>query len=426
MKLVAFLCLVGLVASEVFQMPIGYRPNLKMRLLAEGKLAEHVKARDLQRQSLQASSTPIIDYEDMAYMTQITLGTPPQKFVVFLDSGSANLWIPDATCAGGSDNSCGTYCKSVPYDSCITFCQPSCCTQSLESGESAAAANACASKHRFNSTVSSSYQKAPGVMDMTYQTGEVKGFFGSDTFCFPDSTVCATAQIFGQATSLGKGFTSQPEDGIIGLGWPALAYNSITPPLFNLLGQSKLDQPIFVVYLAGIGPTSSTNGGTFTVGGLDTAHCSSDVNYIPLTSATFWQYKLSGISVGSYSAGPASGWQAASDTASTFIGGPKSFVDQIARQVGAIHMPEYDAYFIDCNAQSPDIVFSINGVDYRVPASSYIVSAGPGPCLLAFYTFSTGGFYPAWMLGPPLMRQYCQIHDMQNTRIGMAAVLPTN
>ncbi|KAK6035962.1 hypothetical protein COOONC_26533, partial [Cooperia oncophora] len=58
-----------------------------------------------------AVSTPVIDYDDMAYMAEITLGTPPQTFVVFLDSGSSNLWVPDSTCSEGQSSSCGTYCE---------------------------------------------------------------------------------------------------------------------------------------------------------------------------------------------------------------------------------------------------------------------------------------------------------------------------
>lgn len=90
---------------------------MRQRMNAKGKLAEYEKERNelLSKKSLQlaSSSSPVIDYEDMAYMVQISLGSPAQNFVLFIDSGSSNLWVPDITCAGGKDATCGSYCKSV-------------------------------------------------------------------------------------------------------------------------------------------------------------------------------------------------------------------------------------------------------------------------------------------------------------------------
>ena len=42
------------------------------------------------------------DYEDTAYVGNITVGKPEQTFQVILDTGSANLWVPDVSCEDGS------------------------------------------------------------------------------------------------------------------------------------------------------------------------------------------------------------------------------------------------------------------------------------------------------------------------------------
>ncbi|CAI5453754.1 unnamed protein product [Caenorhabditis angaria] len=417
-QILAIFLAISVISAEVHQFQIGYRPNLRQRLAAEGKLAEYHQKQEAARKTLVQAGAPIIDYEDMAYMVQITLGTPAQNFVLFIDTGSSNLWVPDITCAGGKDATCGSYCKSTPYDACLTFCQEECCTKTPQI---LSTADACQSKHRFNSSLSSTYVTNGQAFDMTYNTGEVKGFFGVDTFCFTNTTACATSQIFGQATTIGEAFGKQPEDGIIGLGWPALAINGQTPPLFNLFNQGQLDQPYFVVYLAKIGPTSQLNGGTFTAGGLDTANCESQVDWVTLTSKTFWQFKLGGASAGTYSSN--AGWQAAADTAASFIGAPKTVVEGLAKAVGAYYVSLVGAYFIDCDAVAPDIQFTINGKTYNMPSTSYVVSAGPGPCMFAFYSLTAGGFYPAWMLGPPFMRAYCHVHDMQGARLGLSKVL---
>ncbi|KAK6759038.1 hypothetical protein RB195_016329 [Necator americanus] len=412
-----------IISSKLHRIGLRYTPSLKMKLYQEGKLEQYLaqKAAHITKSSqLNSAGTPVIDFDDMAYMAQITLGTPPQTFVVFLDSGSSNLWVPDVSCAEGESNTCGTYCKQTTHDTCLTFCQPKCCTNS---GNVLDTKNACTSKHTFNQSLSSTYVKQSGSFKISYQTGDVSGFFGEDTFCLSNTTLCATEQIFGQVTTMGEGFNKQAEDGMIGLGWPALALNSITPPMFNLLNQGELDQPYFVIYMRHVGAHADIDGGQLTVGGLDTEHCSSAFDKIPLTSRTYWQFKLSRVSVGSYSAAPSSGWQAISNTASTFIGGPQAIVDSIAKEANAKWRESLGSYFIECGGNDPDIVFEINGNNYTVTQKNYKISTGVGLCMFAFFPSTAGGFSPSWMLGPPLIREYCQVHDMQGGSIGMAKVI---
>ncbi|CAJ0588282.1 unnamed protein product [Cylicocyclus nassatus] len=411
-------------SAKVHKIGLQYTPSVRMRMYQEGKLEQYVQEKATRAHKLAAqmdsSSTPVIDYDDMAYMAQITLGTPPQSFVVFLDSGSANLWVPDIACAEGQSNTCGTYCKQTQYQTCLTFCQESCCKPP---GAISDTANGCTAKHRFNQSLSSTYVKQSDSFTMSYQTGEVSGFLGKDTFCLYNTSLCATGQVFGQVTLMGQGFDKQPEDGMIGLGWPALALDTITPPMFNLLSQGELDQPYFVVYMRHLGPHADNNGGQLTVGGLDTEHCSSDFDMIPLTSRTYWQFKMSSVSAGSYSSAPSAGWQAISSTGSTFIGGPKAILDNIAKQVNAVWLDSLGSYFVECSGNDPDVVFGINGKSYTVTQINYKISSGVGLCMFGFFPTTAGGFSPSWTLGPPLIREYCQIHDMQNGAIGMAKAI---
>ena len=54
-------------------------------------------------------------------------------------------------------------------------------------------------------------------------------------------------QKFGLSTTIADVFGYQPVDGIMGLGWPDLAVDGVTPPVQNIL--NSLDKPIFTVWM---------------------------------------------------------------------------------------------------------------------------------------------------------------------------------
>lgn len=106
--------------------------------------------------------------------------------------------------------------------------------------------------------------------------------------------MCVPNQIFGQVTELADFFEEQPMDGILGLAFSSVAVGKVTPPFINAVEQGFLDQPIFTVFMGHSGPSVEKIGGWFTYGGIDSDNCGEVIAYEPLTSASFWQFKLRG------------------------------------------------------------------------------------------------------------------------------------
>lgn len=55
---------------------------------------------------------------------------------------------------------------------------------------------------------------------------------------------------------------------------------------------ASLFQPVFTVYMTNVGAQISQGGGQLTVGNYDQQNCGTNINWIPLTSQSYWQFKL--------------------------------------------------------------------------------------------------------------------------------------
>lgn len=73
-------------------------------------------------------------------------------------------------------------------------------------------------------------------------------------------------------------------------------------------------------------------GGVFTYGDYDTENCGAEIASVPLTSATYWQFRMDAVEAGSYSSNK--GWEVISDTGTSFIGGPGAIIEGLATALG--------------------------------------------------------------------------------------------
>jgi hypothetical protein len=429
MKFLILVALLGLASAAVYQHELSKIESKRTKMIKAGTWPAYRKYKEFLRlakspHNLKSVAQNVNDYEDVEYIGNITIGTPDQTFLVILDTGSANLWVPDTTCGNGSSSNCQDFC-SQDEEICELICDPSCCTGKKNAFTKkvvpAPKASACATKRKFDSTKSSTYVSNGQQWSIQYGTGSANGFLGQDTVRFGDaggSQLVVPTTVFGQATSIATFFAQDPIDGILGLAFQSLAVDNVPPPLVNAISQGLLDMPLFTVYLQEKGNVDNVRGGVYTYGGLDSAHCSSTVDYVPLTSATYFQFQMDSIGIGSYSS--SQGWDVISDTGTSFIGGPQEITDAMANAVGAQYDDQYGTYFIDCSANIGQTKITIGGKQYAIDAKQVLVDAGNGQCEFAFFPFQSGGFGPSWILGDPWIRQYCNVYGLGQSNIGFA------
>uniref|UniRef100_A0A0N5BKW3 Peptidase A1 domain-containing protein n=1 Tax=Strongyloides papillosus TaxID=174720 RepID=A0A0N5BKW3_STREA len=276
----------------------------------------------------------------------------------------------------------------------------------------------CKSKSQFDNSKSSNYIKNGTILKIRYGTGSASGYQGSDIVCLTPKALCIPNQDFGQATQLAQFFSDTPIDGILGLAFESIAVNKITPPIINAYNLGLLEKPIFTVYMGHFGLKDEQKGGTFTYGGLDTDNCGDVIAYEMLTSPTYWQFNIKGVSFDLFSDTTTS--TAISDTGTSLISGPKGIVDIISDKVGATFDVSLQTWVVDCNYKGPPITFKIGDNSYEIPVINYVLPIDGDICEFGLFSLEGMTFGPTWILGDPFIRSYCQIHNFVDKSIGFA------
>ncbi|XP_052671549.1 cathepsin E isoform X1 [Harpia harpyja] len=367
-------------------------PSLRKLLRDRGQLSHFWKAHrlDMVRYSedctaFTEANEPLINYLDMEYFGQISIGTPPQNFTVIFDTGSSNLWVPSV------------YCVS----------------------------KACAKHTKFQPSQSSTYQAVGTPFSIQYGTGSLTGVIGSDQVVVEGLTV-SNQQFAESVSEPGKTFLDAEFDGILGLAYPSLAVDGVTPVFDNMIAQNLVELPMFSVYLS-TNPESSL-GGELLFGGFDPSRFTGTLNWVPVTQPGYWQIQLDNIQLDGTVAFCENSCQAIVDTGTSLITGPTKDIKELQSYIGAT--PVDGEYAVECSNLNvmPDVTFTINGLPYTLSAQAYTLMEYSDNM-----AFCTSGFQgmdiappagPLWILGDVFIRQFYSVFDRGNNRVGLAPATP--
>ncbi|XP_015278538.1 PREDICTED: pepsin A-like [Gekko japonicus] len=386
MKWLLLLGLVALSQCLVTKVPLrkgkSLRQSLKEHGLLEKFLEKHpynLGSKYFPSQANANAAEPLENYMDIEYIGTIEIGTPPQQFIVLFDTGSSNLWVPSV------------YCSS----------------------------SACSNHNRFNPQQSSTYQATSESLSVTYGTGSMTGFLAYDTVQV--GSIEVTNQIFGLSeTEPGSFLYYSPFDGILGLAYPSISSSGATPVFDNMMSEGLVSQDLFSVYLS-----SDDQSGSFVMfGGIDSSYYSGSLNWIPLSSESYWQITVDSITMNGQAIACSGGCQAIVDTGTSMLAGPANGINNLQYYIGASQSSNGE-YMVSCNSISslPNIIFTINGIEFPLPPSAYVIQSQQGYCTSGFQSIdipTASG--ELWILGDVFIRQYYCVFDRANNQVGMAPV----
>lgn len=340
---------------------------------------------------LPVGKIPLTNYLDAQYFGPITIGTPPQQFVVIFDTGSANLWVPSIKC------------RSI----------------------------ACLRHAKYDSSASSTFQPNGSAFAIMYGSGAVEGIINSDKINLGGLEI--DNQQFGETLKEpGLVFAFGKFDGILGLAFSEISVNKIVPPFYNMLEKGLISKGIFSVWLSSGGKSSAAEGGEILFGGIDASHYTGDITWCPVTRKGYWEIKLEDVTLKAKNTSSASSiiWKSSSltnvtaaaiDTGTSLIAMPKADAEAIHSILGA-KKTFGGAWTLPCSSLSslPNFTLKFGGQEFILTPEQYVIQT-VGICISGFMGIDIpppAG--PIWIIGDIFLKTYYSIYDFDNLRVGFA------
>ncbi|CAG9327885.1 unnamed protein product [Blepharisma stoltei] len=338
------------------------------------------KIQSYSKKFLQMSDVALTNFEDAQYYGSLLIGTPPQNFTVLFDSGSSDLWVPSV------------YCYS----------------------------STCRLHHTYNHQKSTSYVSNGKKVTFDYGQGGVSGYLSQDTVTWGGYKIPNVT--FAELTNMpGSEWGSDKFDGLLGMAWQSLACNGCSVVFQKLYATGALGtNNSFAFYLTNV---DNKAGSTLTLGGYESNLSQNDWVWHPLLSQTYWQIKLSGVSVNG-KAITGTNMKAIVDTGTSILVGDAPIVDQITKEI-----PEIKT---DCsNIKSlPNVTITIDSTNYVLTPQNYvwkIFQDGIYECTSGWQAANfPSELANTLILGDLFISTYYTQFDMGNKRVGFATAIQSS
>ena len=316
----------------------------------------------------------LLNYKNVQYYADITLGTPPQSFKVSLDMTSPITVVPSADCDQSETN--------------------------------------CAEHGRYSNFKSSTYQGVGAHWASTVDPDNVSGYYSVDTLSLGDLKV--TGQTFAEAVNLNTyDFSQAKYDGILGLGFQ----NDSIPNtvLTNLVKNRFVANPGFGLWLNN--DTTDTYGGELALGVADFTRFTGTVKTVPISDKSdTWSLDMTSISANGYELNL--GCDALVTPSNARISLPQYFADQLHSYLGGRSIAS-GQYAFDCTKldQLSDVTLTFSyEYQFKVTKDDYVtVTDTPlGKfCLSAF----EGNQGSGCVIGSPFLRHWYSYFDTRGRTI---------
>ncbi|KAJ5194688.1 uncharacterized protein N7498_008126 [Penicillium cinerascens] len=354
-------------------------------------IARSEQSQALQKRSSKVASTALYNVQNLYYMVNITIGTPPQNLSLSLDTGSSDIWV------------------NVPNS---TYC--------------AADDDPCSSTGLFNPKNSSTFKLLGYDMNATYVSKNLAaGPYATDTLVIGGVTV--------KNMEFAVAEQSDNPHGILGIGYAIStdAATNLHKEYANLpealVNSGAIKSAAYSLWLNKFDGT-----GNLLFGGVNKARYQGELQTVPVLPLYGKYYSLAialtDISVksthGTKSYATGLPLAVSLDNGTPFILLPKELVDPIYKEVGAGYSSTAQAAYIPCNMATADynMTFSFSGATVTVPISELVFADETehgfpdGDCIFGLSPSQAG----VNLMGDVFLRGAYVVYDLANNEISLA------
>ncbi|KAK4701961.1 hypothetical protein P7C70_g4267, partial [Phenoliferia sp. Uapishka_3] len=348
-------------------------------------------------------SEPLLDYAgDLLWAGKVTVGSgnPSQDFVVMFDTGSSDFFVPS------------TYCTSRPC-----------------------------SGVKYDSTLSAASQQQKGSFSITYGDGSsTSGPIFTDTITI--GSFSAPNQWFSAVTQLSDSFSTEPEDGIMGMAYPSIsnikAKHTIaaSAKMFGFHLEKVGEVVLFAATARKLNfslfEQPSMGSSELFLGGTNPSRYTGDIEWHPNQKQAYYNISMQPWIKNSLAFPGQVARNAIIDTGTTVIiappGDAANFWAQVPGSTKLRATSDGRSYYAFPCSSPPAISFSFeNGKIWKISAADLNlgrVAAGSDQCVGAVTGGDVGLGSTTWILGCSFLKNVYSVFDRSADRVGFAVPVP--
>merc|ERR1719161_3128143 len=200
------------------------------------------------------------------YYGKISVGNPPQEFLVVFDTGSGNLLLPGKECRDEASTSHKRFDSSLSKRSVqIAFADSP--DKPVDKGGDR------------------------DVVTITFGTGEMSGVFVQDKICI--GSICTTGNFVSATEESDEPFSLVPFDGIFGLALPQMSEGKGFNILDCMVRDKVLKTNVFSVFF-GVGDNEESE---ISFGEFKQNRIASKLFFAPVSTPGYWQVKMEDVTI---------------------------------------------------------------------------------------------------------------------------------
>uniref|UniRef100_A0A3Q0KM05 Subfamily A1A unassigned peptidase (A01 family) n=1 Tax=Schistosoma mansoni TaxID=6183 RepID=A0A3Q0KM05_SCHMA len=342
------------------------------------------KRKSMYQWNKQNTSTPeqLINFKNLQYYGEISVGTPPQKLRVLFSTGSIDTWFASRKCWF-----LDIFCWMFRF---------------------------------YDSSKSLTYVADGSSFHVSYLDDSLSGFWSVDTIRI--NSLVIPNQAFGEMRNIfSLDYFTSKYDGIIGMSSSRISKFGKIPMFPNLLANGVNMDPIFSFYLNQ--ENGAPIGGEMVLGGVNPEYFEGDFEYIPTVHNNMWAVGMSSLMIKGVEF--CNGCTASIDTGTSVILGEREQVNRINSLLGvSYHVIERNV--LDCSRidMLPPIEFIFQKRKYILLPQHYVVKVYLWFGTMCSSPFEADDSLPSnvWILGDAFMRRFYTVFDFGQKRIGLTYV----